>query len=128
MPVAVTITDAAVLLMQKFGVEISRVVLTNIKDGMFFCKIIAERDGEEKELDFCRAEDGIVLATTVMRPIMIEENLLQAQYMHKTGENTFAININSLTRQMLEKALHHAIESEHYEAASHLRDELAKRQ
>ena len=127
MPVAATLTDASVLLMQKFGVQITRVVLTKIKDGMFFCKIIAERDGEEQELDYCQAADGLVLATTAFCPVMIDEELLQAQYMHKTGENSFAININALTRQMLEKALHHAVESENYEAASHLRDELAKR-
>ena len=58
---------------------------------------------------------------------MIEEELFQAQYLHKIGENSFAININTFSRQMLESALTQAVESENYEAASRLRDELAKR-
>lgn len=127
MPVATTIPDAAILMMGKFNVRLTRVVLTAIKDGTFICQIHAERDGEEKMLEFCPAADGLVLATSAMCPIMIEEELLEAQYMHKTGENSFAININTLTRKMLEEALQHAVENENYEAASRLRDELAKR-
>lgn len=127
MPVATTIPDAAILMMRKFDVQLTRVVLTAIKDGTFFCQIHADREGEEKKLEFCPAADGIVLAIAARCPIMIEEELLEAQYMHKTGENSFAININTLTRRMLEEALQHAVESENYEAASRLRDELAKR-
>ena len=127
MPVATTIPDAAILMMNKFDVHLTRVVLTAIKEGNFYCQIYAEREGEEKTLEFCPAIDGIVLATAARCSLMIEEELLEAQYMHKTGENAFAININMLTRQMLEEALQHAVESEHYEAASRLRDELAKR-
>lgn len=127
MPVAASIADASHLLMLKFGVHITKVELTAIKDAMFFCRVVAQREGEEKELDFCQAPDGLILASIALCPIMIEEELLEAQYMHKTGNNTFAININTLTRQMLEDALKHAVESENYEAASHLRDELAKR-
>ena len=88
---------------------------------------MGEQDGVEKQLDFLPANDGIVLATMAPCPILIEDELLEAQYLHKTGENTFAININTLTREMLEDALKHAVESENYEAASQLRDELAKR-
>jgi hypothetical protein len=127
MPVATSVPDASLLLLRKFGIELKRMELTAIKDGVFFSKLVAERDGEEKGLDFCPANDGLVLATMALCPIMIEDELLEAQYLHKTGANTFAININTLTRKMLEDALKHAVESENYEAASQLRDELAKR-
>ncbi len=127
MPVATSVPDASLLLLRKFGIELKRMELTAIKDGVFFSKLVAERDGEEKALDFCPANDGLVLATMALCPIMIEDELLEAQYLHKTGANTFAININTLTRKMLEDALKHAVESENYEAASQLRDELAKR-
>lgn len=127
MPVAATPVDAALLLMQKFGVNVTRVVLTDVQKGLFLCDVYAEQNGVEQKLEYCQAPDGIVLATTMKCPIMIEDELLQAQYMHKTGENSFAMNINTLTRQMLEKALQQAVNSENYEAASRLRDELAKR-
>ena len=128
LPVATTPVDAAILLMQQFGIQITRVVLTGIQKGVFLCKVCAQREGVEKELNYCMAADGIVLAATVQSPILIEEELLQAQYMRKTGENSFAMNISTLTKQMLEKALQQAVNLENYEAASRLRDELAKRQ
>lgn len=127
MPVATSVPDASLLLLRKFGIEIKRMELTSIKDAVFICKLVGEQDGVEKQLDFLPANDGIVLATMAPCPILIEDELLEAQYLHKTGENTFAININTLTREMLEDALKHAVESENYEAASQLRDELAKR-
>ncbi len=127
MPLPASVPDAALMVMSSFDVSISRIVLTHIHNGTFFCRIVAEREGEEKTIEMCPATDGLILAVDALRPIMIQEDLLEAQYMHKTGENSFAININLLTRQMLEEALKHAVESENYEAASHLRDELAKR-
>jgi protein-arginine kinase activator protein McsA len=45
----------------------------------------------------------------------------------QTGQNSFALSISVLSRQMLEDALQHAVEHENYEVASQLRDELAKR-
>jgi len=123
----VSIADVGCMLMSKFGVRIARIELTAIKDGTFFCRVVAEREGEEQSVDFCQAPDGLVIAAVAHCPIMIEETLLDAQYMQKTGDHSFALNINVLTRSMLEEALKHAIENENYEAASHLRDELAKR-
>lgn len=127
MPIPMTVADMSHQLMSKFGIRITRVELTAVKDGTFFSRVVGERDGEEKEVDFCQAPDGLVMAMTALCPILIEEELLEAQYMHKMGDNTFAININTMSRSMLEDALRHAVESENYEAASHLRDELAKR-
>ncbi len=127
MPVAATIPDAGVLLLGKFDIHLKYVAITMIKDGTFYCSIVAEREGEVKELEFCQAVDGLVYAMAAQCPIMIEEELLEAQYMHKTGENSFALNISTMTRKMLEEALQNAVEHENYEAASHLRDELAKR-
>lgn len=126
-PLPLSPADISCQLMQKFGIRLVRVELTAIKDGAFFSRVVAERDGEEQVVDFCQAPDGLIMATAAGCPILIEEELLEAQYMHPTGTNSFALNINTLSRQMLEDALKHAVETENYEAASHLRDELAKR-
>ncbi|MCR5180206.1 MAG: DUF151 domain-containing protein [Bacteroidaceae bacterium] len=122
-----TPTDISCQLMEKFGVKLTRVEIVAIKDGVFFTRVVAEREGVEQAVDFCQAPDGLIMAVTARCPIYIEEDILAAQYMRPTGENTFAISINTLSRHMLEEALKHAVEEENYEAASHLRDELAKR-
>jgi len=126
-PVPLSVADVACLMMGKFGIHFSRIELVSINNGTFFCKIVAEREGEEEVVDYCLAPDALVLAVTANCPIMIEEELFEAQYMKKVGDHSFAINISTFSREMLEDALKHAVESENYEAASQLRDELAKR-
>ena len=127
LPLPVSPADIGCQMLQKFGIELSRVELTAINDGHFICRVVGERDGEIHTVDFCQAPDGLVMAVAAGCPITIEEELLEAQYMHPTGKHSFALNINTLSRQMLEEALQHAVENENYEAASRLRDELAKR-
>lgn len=127
MPVGATIADAYNLMLMKFGITIDRVVIQTIQNGTFYCNVVGVLGNEEHVLDFVAAPDALVIAITSASSIWIEEELLEAQYMHKTGENSFAININTLTRQMLEEALKQAVASENYEAASHIRDELSKR-
>lgn len=126
-PVPVSFSDDVQLIMSMFGVQIKRVVITYFKDAAFHCSIYAEREGEEHQLDDCWAADGLMIATAAAAPLFIEEQLLDAQYMHKTGEDTFALNIKVLTRRMLVEALQYAIDAEDYEVASRLRDEIAKR-
>lgn len=127
LPLPVSTADIGVILMKKFGIRLTRVELTHLKDGVFFCRVVGERDGDVQTVELCQAPDGLLMAVVAKCPIMIEEDLLQAQYMHPTGENSFALNINTLSRKMLEDALQYAVESENYETASRLRDELAKR-
>lgn len=127
MTIPMTLPDLNYRMMQRFGINLVSVEITDLKEGVFFCRIVGEREGERQTLNLCMATDGIVMAAIAHCPIMIEEELLQAQYMHKMGDNSFALNINVLSRSMLEDALKHAVENEQYEAASHLRDELMKR-
>ena len=126
-PIPMSVADIGNQLMAKFEVHLKRIVINGITDGTYYCQVVAERDGEEQVVNVCKATDGIEMATVAGCPILIEEELFQAQYLHKIGENSFAININTFSRQMLESALTQAVEAENYEAASRLRDELAKR-
>ncbi len=126
-PLPASIADLDYLLMKKFNIAITRVELTFVRKGIFFANVVAEREGQEETVENCQAADALVMAITASCPIMVEEELLAAQYMRQTSENSFAVNINVLSRQMLEDALEHAVESEDFETASRLRDELAKR-
>lgn len=128
LPVAATVGDAYNLLLMKFKINIKRIEFTGIMNGLFLCKIVAEREGEEQVVDTCQAQDALVIACASVCPIMIDSKLFEAQYMRKTGDNSFAININVLTRKMLEDALKQAVETENFEVATQIRDELARRE
>lgn len=128
LPVAATVADAYNLVLMKFDINLKRIEFTGIANGVFLCKIIAERDGEEQVVDTCQAHDALVVACTSVCPITIDSELFEAQYMRKMGDNAFALNINVLTRNMLEEALEHAVATENFEVATQIRDELARRE
>ena len=126
-PVPLTVTDTMHLLLRKMNIRIVRVELMAVKDGQFFTKIVADKDGQEYEVEMCPAPDGLIIAITFGCRLCIEEELLEAQYMRKVGENAYVMNISSVSRSMLEDALQHAVDSENYEVASKLKAELDKR-
>ncbi len=124
----VSIGDISVQMMRKFGIEMSYVELTAILDGSFICRIVCHRGEEETQaIEHCTAVDGLTLAVVSHCPIVIEDELLEMQYMHKIGDQAYAVNINNLSRKLIEDALDNAIATENYELASQLRDELKRR-
>ena len=75
-----------------------------------------------------RDTEAVLLSVAADIPIYIEANLMTMQSVsYKKGENGIPLPTNTLTLDMLRKALEHAVESENYELASHLRDEIRKR-
>lgn len=75
-----------------------------------------------------RISDAMLLAYVSDIPIYIDEKLMKKQsvkYVHNA--QGMSIPVNTLTDEMLKKALNKAIEDEHYELASLLRDEMKRR-
>ena len=75
-----------------------------------------------------RISDVMLLAYVCDIPIYIDEKLMKKQsvkYVHNA--QGMSIPVNTLTDEMLKKALNKAIEDEHYELASLLRDEMKRR-
>lgn len=118
---------AVIEMMERFEITLKKVVLTTVKDGIFFCDIIATHENNEHSVSLCRAADGLELAVRAKCPILITDELLEAQYMQRITDNSYAMNISTVTGTMLKDALNHALQHEDYEAASKIRDELAKR-
>ncbi len=75
-----------------------------------------------------RDTEAVLLSVAAGIPIYIEANLMTMQSVsYKKGEQGIPLPTNTLSLDMLRKALEHAVESENYELASHLRDEIRKR-
>ena len=75
-----------------------------------------------------RISDAMLLAHVSDIPIYIDEKLMKKQsvkYVHNA--QGMSIPVNTLTDEMLKKALNKAVEDEHYELASLLRDEMKRR-
>ena len=75
-----------------------------------------------------RISDAMLLSYVSDIPVYIDEKLMKKQsvkYVHNA--QGMSIPVNTLTDDMLNKALNKAIEEEHYELASLLRDEMKRR-
>ncbi len=121
---------------QSFGVSIKEVVIYNLQEGIFFAKLVCEREGQYSDID-ARTSDAIALAIRFHCPIFTFESILSSagilsdEFMDEEDElaeveleeNEF----QRMTQEELEVAMAEAIENEDYERASQLRDEINKR-
>lgn len=60
------------------GAQVERVVITSLREGTFFARLVLEREGEILSVD-ARPSDCIALALRVPCPIFVTEELLQSQ-------------------------------------------------
>jgi bifunctional DNase/RNase len=76
-----------------------------------------------------RMSDAVLLSLISKIPLYIEENLMNRQcfpYNEKT-QYQLSIPINTMNLDHLKRELEKAVDEENYELASHLRDEIKRR-
>ncbi len=119
-----------------FGVNIQEVYISNLKEGVFFSKIICEHHGKIFKID-SRPSDAIAIGLRFEVAFYTNENILTAAGIVLTedyeDEMTHAvdqsekISMEDMPAHELEKLLNEALEKEDYEKAAHIRDMLNKR-
>jgi bifunctional DNase/RNase len=121
-----------------FGIKITEVVIYNLNEGIFYAKLICERDGQTSEID-ARTSDAIALGIRFKCPIYTFENILasagiiydeNADMNADVSEDKMEEDINpmsAMNKEELQKNLDEAISDEDYERASKIRDEIKKR-
>lgn len=120
-----------------FGIEVKEVVIYNLQEGIFYAKLVCEKDGQLSDID-ARTSDAIALGVRFKSPIYTFESILASagilsdEFMDEddetTGESDAPENeFSSLTEDELQEQLQQAIDNEDYELASKIRDEIAKR-
>lgn len=126
-----------------FEVNIEEIIIHNLIDGIFYSTIICKHNNETYEFD-SRTSDAVALSTRFKCPIYTYESILETagvsieendmmepeqpavsreEAPQKMKENDYA----ALSLAELEKQLHKALESEDYEKAANIRDEISKR-
>jgi len=130
----------------EFGIHIDEIIIYNIKEGIFFSKLICNNGSETKEID-ARTSDAIAMAVRFNCPIYTYEFILASSgVVLEDGIETEApkslpkktsskkstgskpeSEYSSLSIDELKESLATAIEEEAYETASKIRDELSKR-
>ena len=121
-----------------FDVKIKEVIIYNLVEGIFYSKIVCEKDGQTVEID-ARTSDAIAIGVRFNCPVYTFENILSSAGIlldeaaienelngieEEEEENQ---SVETASVEELEKQLEIAIENEDYELASKLRDLINKK-
>ncbi|BDS09658.1 bifunctional nuclease family protein [Aureispira anguillae] len=124
-----------------FNIEIKEVVINNLVDGIFYANLICILDGKQTEVD-SRTSDALALAVRFGCPIYTFEFILeqagiileeetekevQRAKNRRTDRQPKTKTLDEQSVDELSKLLQNALESEDYEKAAKIRDELNKR-
>jgi len=118
-----------------FGAQIEQVFINDLSEGTFFARIIYRKNGEQLEQD-ARPSDAIALAVRFKAPIFVGDQVLDEAGIvsEKTKTSSGAGGLQEadastagMSRmEKLENELQTAIETENYEKAARIRDQINK--
>lgn len=137
---------------EAFSINLEQIVITNMREGIFFAKLVCTDGGNEREID-SRPSDAIALALRFHAPIMIVDTVLddfghtitdtadeeqvsttgssrgggKSSATAKTTSEEKGKGLHDLPLDQLKKMLEDALQKEDYERAAKIRDELNKR-
>jgi len=120
-------------IIQSFGAELNQVFINDLSEGTFYAQIIYNQNGEQLEQD-ARPSDAIALAIRFNAPIFVSEEILDEAGIVSEPEEEEDVAagqekkpVKEMTRlEKLENELQTAIDTENYEKAARLRDEIKK--
>lgn len=121
-----------------FDVNIKEVIIYNLVEGIFYSKIVCDKNGHTVEID-ARTSDAIAIGVRFSCPVYTFENILSSagilldeaaveNELNEIEEEEVEVqSVESDSIEELEKQLKIAIENEDYELASKLRDLINKK-
>lgn len=123
-------------LVLNFDSKVKQVLINDLAEGTFYARIIFERGSQLHEID-ARPSDAIALAVRFGSPIHVSEKVLNEAGIiaepevssggSKSKKKKDSAGEKELSKlEKLELELHTAIETENYEKAAKLRDQIQK--
>lgn len=124
-------------IIEALGATISEIVITELKDGTFYSKILLETITGTIEVD-SRPSDAIAIAVRMGAPIFVESSIMAEASFEVEGEEEEKDPVTQIKppsseklskEEMLKKLteqLEESIKNENYEIAAKLRDEINK--
>ncbi len=120
-----------------FDIDIKEVYISDLKEGVFFARIVCEHNGRIFEID-SRPSDAIAIGLRFNVDFYTNESILTEAGIVLTDEYEEEIvqhevvksektNLEDLSSSELEKLLNDALDKEDYEKAARIRDVLNKR-
>lgn len=126
--------DLFMSLAYAFDINIKEIIIYDLRDGIFFSKLICQRDDTTVEID-SRTSDAVAMSLRFNCPIYTYESIMDKASLLTTSKTTqqqqsttsHESDINSLNNEQLNDMMNKAIANEDYELASKIRDILQNR-
>lgn len=125
----------------EFDIQIEEIVISDLKEGVFFGRIVCTQNGKTIEID-ARPSDAIAIGLRFNVNIYTYENILTEAGIVLTEENDEIVTveeavasgdepnpkkIEDLPTEKLKEMLNDALKAEDYERAAKIRDEINRR-
>ena len=121
-----------------FDIDLKEVVINNLLDGIFYAQLVCSRDGNEFVID-SRTSDAIAMAVRFKSPIYTFDFIMEQAgvVLDETEEEGKSIiaeepnksdSLENLSTKALHKILEDVLETEDYERAAKIRDEIKNRE
>jgi uncharacterized protein len=129
--------DLLKTLVDNLGANVVEIVVSELKENTFYAKIVLEASGLSNEID-ARPSDAIALAVRTFAPIYVNESVMSAAAFIPTDETDISGFENDdvesekkpLSKEAqlaaLQSKLREALESEEFERAAKLRDDIKR--
>lgn len=124
-------------IIDNLGGSVSEVIISELRENTFYAKIVLEVAGLTNEID-ARPSDAIALSVRTQTPIYVAETVLEAAGFIPSDENEreltkkSEVNDETLPKSKeakiasLQNKLREALDSEEYERAAKIRDDIKK--
>jgi bifunctional DNase/RNase len=128
--------------LESFNIVLKEVVINNLADGIFYSRLICDRNGEQVDID-SRTSDALAMAVRYNCPIYTYEFILDAAGVvleepeEKPGrssakqkqprQSTKGASLATYSIDELNSLLDEVLAKEDYEQAAKIRDELTRR-
>ena len=128
----------------KFDIKLNHIIISKLKDGVFFSNIVCENNDDVIKID-SRTSDAIALSIRFNVPIFVKKDILDEagfdddkkyfEEINFTDDNFFkdesssksygkSKDIKKISTNNIKKMLENSLQNEDYEMAAKLRDEL----
>ena len=128
----------------KFDIKLNHIIISKLKDGVFFSNIVCENNDDVIKID-SRTSDAIALSIRFNAPIFVKKDILDeagfndeekySEEINFTDNNFFkdensnksyikSKDIKKISTNNIKKMLENSLQNEDYEMAAKLRDEL----
>lgn len=119
-----------------FNYTIKEIIISDLKEGVFFAKIVCDNNGEKVEID-SRPSDAIAIGLRFGVKIYTNESIMTEAGIVLTDEEEEVTQVkkeeekpkklSDMTMDKLNEMLNEALKAEDYERAAKIRDEINRR-